>query len=249
VIGNATDVTVPRLRRALGDRLAPDAARWLEAALANVATDTETDTDTAATALRRGFAEAGRRCGRAVLAVVPHPAQRPSAAVPAEALAWTVDDAARTLLLAAAPRCAADRAHRAAVLYDGGDAAERRGVLRALGPLDVGDRAVPLVADALRTNDPRLVAAALGPYAARHLDAHAWRHAVLKCLHGAIPLRVVAALAERADAELARMAGTYARELTSAGRPVPADVRSLAAGRPPGAAHAVHVPPPHPAES
>ncbi|MBD0669745.1 hypothetical protein BU198_03175 [Streptomyces sp. CBMA156] len=156
-----------------------------------------------------------------------------------------MDDAVRTLLLAAAPAHADGPAARASAVYHGGDAAERRGVLRALGPLDLRgphglrDHALPLVADALRSNDPRLLAAALGPYGARHLTAHAYREAVLKCLHHGVPLRAVAGLPHRADAELARMALTHARELTSAGRPVPSDVRTLAAADP-------H-PPPHPA--
>ncbi|MDT3397615.1 EboA domain-containing protein, partial [Streptomyces sp. B1866] len=114
-----------------------------------------------------------------------------------------------------------------------GDSAERRAALRALGPLGAGPSALPMVATALRTHDPRLVAAALGPYAARYLDAHAWRHGVLTCLHRAIPLRAVAGLARRADTELARMAAAYVRELTSAGRPVPADARMLAEARGP----------------
>lgn len=94
-----------------------------------------------------------------------------------------------------------------------------------------GPDALPLVEDALRTNDTRLVAAALGPYAARHLDAHNWRHAVLKCLFTGVPVDAVAGLAERAraDAELARMLGDHAEERTAAGRPVPEDLRRVLA--------------------
>ncbi|MFI9584345.1 EboA domain-containing protein [Streptomyces sp. NPDC052236] len=240
-VGNAEEVSVDRLRAALGVRLAPDAARWLDTGLSQVTADPET-------ALCRRFAEAGRQCGRTLLAAAPeaHPADGLPAAAPAEALAWTVDDAVRALLLAAVPVRAADAARWATAVYQGGDATERRGVLRALSLLDVGDHAVPLVTDALRTNDLRLVAAALGPYAARHLEAHAWRQAVLKCLHCSIPLRAVAGLSRRADAELARMARSYGRELTSAGRPVFADVRSLAGPPPP---RTVRRPSPHSSEA
>ena len=45
-----------------------------------------------------------------------------------------------------------------------------------------------LLADALRTNDTRLVAAALGPYATRHFDTESWRQGVLKCLFVGVPL-------------------------------------------------------------
>ncbi|MFJ6939989.1 EboA domain-containing protein [Streptomyces sp. NPDC101132] len=113
-------------------------------------------------------------------------------------------------------------------LYRQGTAAERRAVLRALSYLGLDPaHGVPLVEDALRANDTRLVAAAVGPYAARHLPAHAWRHAVLKCLFTGVPLARVAALADRArgDAELARMLTDYAAERTAAGRTVPADLR------------------------
>lgn len=94
-----------------------------------------------------------------------------------------------------------------------------------------GPDALHLVEDALRTNDTRLVAAALGPYAARHLAPHQWRHAVLKCLFTAVSVDEIADLARRAhgDTELARMLGAFAEERTAAGRPVPEDLyRALA---------------------
>jgi hypothetical protein len=158
------------------------------------------------------IAEAGRRCG------AEHA------------------DAARVLLLHAA-RADPDALAR---VYRQGTAAERRAVLHALPHLVPGPDALPLVEDALRTNDTRLVAAALGPYAARHLDAHTWRHAVLKCLFTGVPVDVVADLAPRAhaDAELARMLGDYARERTAADRPVPEDLHRVLALTEPTAAPA-----------
>ncbi|MDT0341557.1 EboA domain-containing protein [Streptomyces sp. DSM 44938] len=129
-------------------------------------------------------------------------------------------DAVRVLLLRTA------RADAATVtrLYQHGDAAERRAVLRALPHLPVGADALPLVEDALRANDARLIEAAVGPYAARHLGQHLWRHAVLKCVFTGVPVTEVAALADRADPELARMLTDFAAERTAAGRPVPPDV-------------------------
>jgi len=145
-------------------------------------------------------------------------------------------DAAREALLLAVP---GDTAYVSAVvtrLYDHGDAAERRAVLLALPALDapervnaIGDAALPIVRDALRTNDTRLVAAALGPYAAAHLDDDAWRQAVLKVLFTGIPVEQVAGLADRADEELARMVRDYADEREAAGRVVPPDARTVLA--------------------
>ncbi|WP_199550727.1 EboA domain-containing protein [Streptomyces sp. N35] len=149
------------------------------------------------------FAQAGRRCG------------------PEHA------DDARLLLLHAARADAATLTR----LYEQGTAAERRAVLGSLAHLVPGPEALGLTEDALRTNDTSLVAAAVGPYGAEHLDAHAWRHAVLKCLFTGVSVDAVAALADRArgDGELARMLGDYARERTAAGRPVPGDLQRVLA--------------------
>jgi hypothetical protein len=149
------------------------------------------------------FAEAGRRCG------AEHA------------------DAVRTLILHAA-RADTDTVTR---VYFQGTAAERRAVLHALPHLVQGPDAVPLVEDALRTNDTRLVAAALGPYGARHLAPHQWRHAVLKCLFTGVRVEEIAELERRAhaDVELTRMLGDYAAERTAAGRLVPDDLHRVLA--------------------
>ncbi|GAA1298640.1 EboA domain-containing protein [Streptomyces sanglieri] len=123
-------------------------------------------------------------------------------------------------------------------LYEQGTAAERRAVLLTLHRLDLGPTALPLVEDALRTNDTRLIAAAVGPYAATHLEAHHWRHAVLKCLFTGVGVEAVDGLARRArgDAELARMLGDFAAERIAAGRDVPADLTRVLELTTPGAA-------------
>ncbi|MGW1752742.1 EboA domain-containing protein [Streptomyces mirabilis] len=198
------------LHARLNTSLAPPARAWLDQALDEAADHPGTHGPISVWELR--IAEAGRRCG------------------PEHA------DAARVLLLHAA-RADPDALAR---VYRQGTAAERRAVLHALPHLVPGPDALPLVEDALRTNDTRLVAAALGPYAARHLDAHTWRHAVLKCLFTGVPVDVVADLAPRAhaDAELARMLGDYARERTAADRPVPEDLHRVLALTEPTAAPA-----------
>ncbi|MFD9541012.1 EboA domain-containing protein [Streptomyces sp. NPDC060022] len=183
------------------DALLRGAARaWLDEALAeaaHAAAHPGTDTGTPPWELR--FASAGRHCG------LEHA------------------DSVRALLLLEA------RAGLPALtrLYEQGTAAERRAVLLTLHRLDLGATALPLVEDALRTNDTRLVAAAVGPYAAAHLDTHGWRHAVLKCLFTEVPVEAVAELGRRArgDAELARMLSDFAAERTAAGRAVPAGLR------------------------
>jgi hypothetical protein len=138
--------------------------------------------------------------------------------------AWTVDDAARALLLDALGERVEDEIE---ALYRHGDSAEQRAVLRWIGRLGAGPApamAVDIVEDALRTNDPRLVAAALGPWAVRHLDAHGFRQAVLKCVFMGVPLEGIEGLAGRADPDLARMLAGYVEERRAAGRQVPDDV-------------------------
>ncbi|GAA0652621.1 EboA domain-containing protein [Streptomyces thermocarboxydovorans] len=189
------------LRDQLATRLGETARSWFEQALAEAAAHPGRHGPISVWELR--LAEAGRRCG------------------PANA------DAVRVLILHAA-RAGTDALTR---VYFQGTADERRAVLHALPHLVTGPDALPLVEDALRTNDTRLLAAALGPYAARHLDAHAWRHAVLKCLFTGVPVDHVADLERRAsgDAELARMLRDYAAERTAAGRPVPDDLHRVLA--------------------
>ncbi|MFI2346032.1 EboA domain-containing protein [Streptomyces sp. NPDC019443] len=188
------------------DAQLPDAARaWLDEALADAAHAADAPqaapSPYAAPAWELRFAAAGRHCGQ------------------------DRADAVRTLLLAEA------RADSATLtrLYHQGTAAERRAVLLALHPLVESPAALPLVEDALRTNDTRLVAAAVGPYAAAHLDPHSWRHAVLKCLFTGVPVDAVAGLRSRAagDSELARMLADYAAERTAAGRDVPPDLNRV----------------------
>lgn len=145
------------------------------------------------------------------------------------------DDEVRTRLLdtlAATVTDPASLAQELADLYRFGDAHERRAVLAGLdGPSGdrIASRGVPLLEDALRTNDPRLVATALGRYAARHLSDPTWRQAVLKCLFTGVPLGLVSDLGRRADDRLRAMVRAYADERAAAGRAVPADALQLLA--------------------
>jgi hypothetical protein len=210
---------VADVRAALAPLLSAEAAEWLRAAEERVGRSPG--------AVAAVFPAAGRRCGRGPLRGAPPPYAD-----------WTVDDAARAVLLAALPLSGADLAAAVCDLYRHGDAAERRGVLRALALLDgepggVGGECLPVVRDALRSNDTRLVAAALGPYAAHHLDPAAYRHGVLKCVFTGVPLSRVDGLDRRLDAELVRMLRSYAEERRAAGRPVPPDVLAVLAGNVP----------------
>jgi hypothetical protein len=200
--------TQQMLERALAGQLSAGGAAWLANARQRVADDPA--------ALAMLFPAAGRSCGRGPLA----------------GLSWTADEAARALLLLAVRADQTGLGQSCAEVYRYGDAAEKRAVLRALAVLGLGNQGLPLVRDALRGNDTRLIAAALGPYAAQWLDNAGYRHAVLKCVFLGIPLSAVSGLASRADPELAGMLADFARERVAAGRDVPADVWPLLARYP-----------------
>ncbi|HTJ68349.1 MAG TPA: EboA domain-containing protein [Actinospica sp.] len=197
----------PDLRDLVAGYAKPGGTDWLDQQVAEIALDQAV--------IRRVFPLVGLRCGR----------------TPAGDSGLCVDDAARIVLLEALGLHGPELTAELTDLYRYGDAAERRAVLHALSHLaDLDDSAVPLVLDAVRSNDTRLISAALGRYAAAHLDDDAYRQAVLKCVFTGIPLADVAGLAERTDAELRRMFEHYAAERLAAGRTVPDDVVTLLEG-------------------
>ena len=108
---------------ALEARATPEGLAWLREASAAVAAD--------ATAVRTRFPMAGRKVGRGPLE---------EGADPADLFTWTIDDAARVLLLVATGEAAEGEL---AELYRYGDAAERRGVHEHLmfgeGELDLDE--------------------------------------------------------------------------------------------------------------
>lgn len=136
-----------------------------------------------------------------------------------------IEDAVRVELVAAAASVLAADAlvEELGLVYHHGDADERRAVLLGLSALeDPRLDGSAILLDALRTNDVRLVTAAMGRHA-RTLSLHDWRHGVLKCLFVGAPLHEVADLAERADDELGAMVRRYVLERQAAGRSVPDD--------------------------
>lgn len=187
-----------------------DATTWLDGAVVAVSAE--------ASAIGALFPAVSRRVGRGPVDEGDDRALR----------SGSVDDAARVRLLEALPLSGDALVAEVTALYRHGDAHEKRGVLRALSGLaerdGVGDRFLPLVEDGLRSNDVRIVAAAVQDYAALHLPDAAWRQAVLKCVFVGVPLEVVAGLARRGDADLARMLVSFAHERIAAGRDVPADI-------------------------
>jgi hypothetical protein len=197
-------MTLAELSAALEGRAKPEGLAWLREASAGVAADPA--------AIRTRFPMVGRKVGREPL---------DPGADASDIFAWTIDDAARTLLLLALGDAVEGEL---AELYRFGDAAERRGILRALEFLDLGDRALYLTDDAIRTNDTRLIAAALGPYATEHLSDAQYDQAVLKCVFVGVPITPLDGIPERVTPDGARMLAAFVHERVAAGRDVPAEV-------------------------
>ena len=203
------------LTAALEARARPEGLDWLREASAAVAADP--------TAIRSRFPMVGRKVGREPLE---------EGADPSDVHAWTIDDAARTLLLVAGGSAVEGEL---AELYRYGDAAERRGLLRALPFLGIGDRGLGLIDDAIRTNDTRLIGAALGPYATEHLPDASYDQAVLKCVFVGVPITGIDGIPERVTPDGARMLGAFVHERVAAGRDVPAEVWTVIDCYPPRA--------------
>jgi hypothetical protein len=201
------------LAAALEARAKPEGLEWLREASAAAAAD--------ASSLRSRFAMVGRKVGRETL---------DEDADPNDVWAWTVEDAARVLLLVAAgERAEAELAE----LYRFGDAAERRGVLQALPYLNIEDRGLALVDDAIRTNDTRLIAAALGPYATKYLSDEQYDQAVLKCVFVGVPITGLDGIPSRVTPDGARMLGAFVHERVAAGRDLPPEVWTVIDKYPP----------------
>jgi hypothetical protein len=193
----------------LEGRVSPEALAWLQDAAAEVAREPAK--------IGTRFPAVGRKVGRGPL---------DADADPDDVHAWTIDDAARTYLLQALEDPGAELRE----LYRYGDAAERRGILRALEYLDID--AVDLVEDAIRTNDTRLIAAALGPYATAHLSDAAYDQAVLKCVFVGVPITPLDGL-HRVTPDGARMLAAFVHERVAAGRDVPGEVWTVIDRHPP----------------
>lgn len=209
----STDPTTLAAR--LDDRLGDDSRTWLDTTRQQVAGD--------AGAMAARFPAVSRHVGTATL---------DPDADPDDPFAWHVDDAARALLVAALDDDARERELRDC--YRHGDARERRGVLRSLEVVDVDpDVAAVLVDDALRTNDTRLMAAALGPAGVATLDDHGFAQAVLKAVFVELDLLAIAEVPARVTPELSRMMADFVHERVAAGRSIPAAAWTVVDRHPP----------------
>ncbi len=178
------------------------------------------------------FASASRRVGKAALA----PSEAEQAALLACGLdwplsAWSVDDAARVVLLLDAARRAspAELVALTAETFRQGDSRERAAVLRALALLPRPEAHLALAIDACRSSVQTVFEAIAceNPFPARHFPEPNFNQLVLKALFVGARLERIVGLPGRVTFELVRMANDYAKERLAAGRAVPEDISWL----------------------
>ncbi|MEM7580958.1 MAG: EboA family metabolite traffic protein [Cyanobacteria bacterium P01_A01_bin.80] len=136
---------------------------------------------------------------------------------------WTIDQAARILLLLSLPSDNADKYLQILdQVFAAADVRELVALYQALPLLPVAEKMHNRAAEGIRSNMTAVFnAVALNnPYPAEYLDNLAWNQMVLKALFVGSPLHLIQGLDKRANPELARMLVDYAHERWAAGRNV-----------------------------
>ena len=202
----------------LAARLSKGAAEWLRARCG------ATCGRGADAAFYMALSSAPRHVGRAELALDESERTAADAARsgwrPAR---WSVDQAARTLLVLSLPASDA-RQYLATLdrLFDDGDLGELVVLYQALPLLPHPEAHRRRAAEGVRSNMQAVFEAVAldNPYPAEELDADAWNQLVLKCLFVESPLYRVRGLEQRQNAALAKMLSDYAHERWAAKRAV-----------------------------
>ena len=204
-----------QLLAVLRSRVEERASTWLGDAISTAATGDRNQ-------LLLAYTAASQRIGNAPLGA---PSSAASDGVVLDA--WTLEDAARAvLLLARAESGRPDFADDATSCYEEGDAREQQSWLRAVGVLPDSERFLLTVIDACRTSVQPIFesVACENPYPARFFPERNFNQMILKALFNGVALRRVIALERRLNPDLSRMAADYAAERRAAGRSVPDDI-------------------------
>lgn len=237
----------------LNRRLEPAAAAWLDEARAGV------EAADGAKQLYLALGQVPRRLGKADLALGPAFLARADAARPGwEPAGWSVDQAARVLLLLTAAEAApAEFGQRLEQICITADVGELVAIYRGL-PLYPGpEHLLRRAGEGARSNMQALFEAVAhaNPYPRERFPELNWNHMVLKALFIGSRLHPIQGLDARANPALAQMLVDYAHERWAAGRTVSPELwrcvgpfaegallddlgRALAGGAPSGASGA-----------
>lgn len=206
------------LQGCLDRQLSPAALQWFHEKLAQVASEGSERS------LFSTFSTIPRHTGKQDLHLLPDEQQLAfdlcSGWMPER---WSVDQAARTVLLLTMPH--QDSSHYAkavTLLFSAADVNELVALYQSLPLLPHPEQFLRQAADGIRTHMTAVFnAIALNnPYPAQFFDTPRWNQMVLKALFVDSPLHPIWGLDQRANADLARMLVDYAHERWAASRPV-----------------------------
>ncbi|MEC4814136.1 MAG: EboA family metabolite traffic protein [Scytonema sp. PMC 1069.18] len=136
---------------------------------------------------------------------------------------WSVDQAARSLLVLSLPQENAEQYEQALDrVFAAADVGELVALYQALPLLPYPERFRARASEGIRSNMTAVfnAVALRNPYPAEYLDDNAWNQVILKALFVDSPLYLIQELDERANPELAKMLIDYARERWAANRSV-----------------------------
>lgn len=134
---------------------------------------------------------------------------------------WSVDQAARTLLLLSLPQDDPEKFIQTLdQVFSAADMGELVALYQALPLLPYPEQLRKRAAEGVRNNITAVfnAVALRNPYPAEYLDNQAWNQIVLKALFVGSPLHLIQGLDERANPQLAQMLIDYAHERWAAGR-------------------------------
>jgi hypothetical protein len=143
---------------------------------------------------------------------------------------WSIDQAARTLLLLSLPQSDSDKyLHALEQLFAAADVGELVALYQALPLLPYPEKLRARAAEGVRSNMTAVfnAVALRNPYPSEYLDNIAWNQMVLKALFVGSPLHLIQDLDRRANPELARMLVDYANERKAANRTVSPEIWPL----------------------
>jgi hypothetical protein len=143
---------------------------------------------------------------------------------------WSVDQAARTLLVLTLPQDDVDKyLYTLEQVFTTADVGELVTLYQALPLLPYPERLQKRAAEGVRSNMSAVfnAIALQNPYPAQYFDTLAWNQMILKALFVGSPLHLIQGLDSRANPELGRMLIDYAHERHSANRSVPAEIWRL----------------------
>ncbi len=211
----ATSTTL--LRAWLNERVEPAAFEWLDGRIAVVRGGDVRQ-------LYLVFGMVPRRTGKADLALSKVEQLKAEDVRPGwDVSTWSVDHAARTLLVLSFPSADAMKYSKTLDrLFDAGEVSELVALYQSLPLLPHQETHVLRAAEGLRTNIKPVFAAIAhrNPYPAERFTDAQWNQMVLKCLFVDLPLWPIVGLDERANVPLMRMLCDYAHERWAAGRTV-----------------------------